>query len=497
MFRKKKTKKIVNTYSRDLKELGYFIDEEGRLRTLEGKFQWRFFFFFQEFKRDSYIYPLLTVNAGEPYTFEVKKDREYNEGLYDTLIDILCELAEEKLQKDCGLIKALVPLGATEEDIHSKIFLSQDYMTNDKMIIFIPGTSHKVGIWSRRVLSDSSVMDGSMITYTKRARELGFAIVITNPNEVFWYKGKGVLILPKTSVTFDTIPGSESPEAHVNYVFKNFVIPSAAEKIVVVANSYGGHCAVDAIQNNFDALLDKIKAVEFTASTHSIDFVKSDKMKVWIRERCRNWLMSDQPIGQEVIDPRFGCISVSSGSELNEYVTSTVIDEIFNFIDKRVIKEIWDDVGSDLEEDPELLSREADILIKNEDSYKIFSDNDDKIVFEEAGPVKRLDSEQLNEYLKWRLKDTKNNNKHANTITVDQEVDGSNFLDFTAEDFERWKIPGGPAKDIEKVINELKEICNNIEYPNLLIHFYYAGLSPIDDAIREANRLFDFYSQDL
>jgi hypothetical protein len=70
--------------------------------------------------------------------------------------------------------------------------------------------------------------------------------------------------------------------------------------------------------------------------------------------------------------------------------------------------------------------------------------------------VKKLNSEQLNEYLRRRLKDTKNINKHANTITVDQEVDGSNFLDFTAEDFERWKIPGGPAKDIEKVINEIK-----------------------------------------
>ena len=51
--------------------------------------------------------------------------------------------------------------------------------------------------------------------------------------------------------------------------------------------------------------------------------------------------------------------------------------------------------------------------------------------------VKKLDSKQLNEYLRRRLKDTKNINKHADTITVDQEVDGSNFLDFTAEDFER------------------------------------------------------------
>jgi hypothetical protein len=55
------------------------------------------------------------------------------------------------------------------------------------------------------------------------------------------------------------------------------------------------------------------------------------------------------------------------------------------------------------------------------------------------------------------LKDTKNINKYANIIIVDQEVNGSNFLDFTAADFKRWKISGKPAKNIEKVINEIKE----------------------------------------
>jgi hypothetical protein len=70
--------------------------------------------------------------------------------------------------------------------------------------------------------------------------------------------------------------------------------------------------------------------------------------------------------------------------------------------------------------------------------------------------VKKLNSKQLNEYLRRRLKNTKNINKHANTITVDQEVDGSNFLDLTRDDLLAIKIPLGPAKDIEKVINEIK-----------------------------------------
>ena len=37
-----------------------------------------------------------------------------------------------------------------------------------------------------------------------------------------------------------------------------------------------------------------------------------------------------------------------------------------------------------------------------------------------------------------------------------QRVKGSTFLDFTAVDFERWGVPGSPAKEIEKLINEIK-----------------------------------------
>ena len=43
--------------------------------------------------------------------------------------------------------------------------------------------------------------DGSMISYVKRAREMGFSVIIFNPNEAFWYEGKAVyidfFILPK------------------------------------------------------------------------------------------------------------------------------------------------------------------------------------------------------------------------------------------------------------------------------------------------------------
>ncbi|CAG8585093.1 36946_t:CDS:2, partial [Racocetra persica] len=215
MFKKKKTKKVPCEIPRDLEALGYKLDEKNQLVSIED---------------------------GEIYKFEVK-DRAYNERLYDIVMELLGSWVEEKLQKELGFIKMVLPFGATENDIHTRIYLTPDYETNDKMIIFIPGTAHSA-------LIDISVIDGSMINYAKRALELGFSVVMLNPNEVFWYKGKGVLILPKTTAPFDTIPGSESPEAHTNYVFENIVIPSKAQKIFIVAHSYGGHCAIDVMQNH-------------------------------------------------------------------------------------------------------------------------------------------------------------------------------------------------------------------------------------------------------
>ncbi|GBC37201.2 DUF185-domain-containing protein [Rhizophagus irregularis DAOM 181602=DAOM 197198] len=100
--------------------------------------------------------------------------------------------------------------------------------------------------------------------------------------------------------------------------------------------------------------------------------------------------------------------------------------------------------------------------------------------------LKKFNSEQLNEYLNRRLKDTNNINKHANTITVKHEVKGSNFLDLTRDDLLSIKIPPGTVKDIEKVINEIKGVQLVAEPPQnangsstLLIRKCYRDLTPV------------------
>ena len=47
--------------------------------------------------------------------------------------------------------------------------------------------------------------------------------------------------------SFISYKGSESPEKHFVYVWDNFISEAAAEKVVVVAHSYGGIVIVEGV----------------------------------------------------------------------------------------------------------------------------------------------------------------------------------------------------------------------------------------------------------
>jgi len=74
-------------------------------------------------------------------------------------------------------------------------------------------------------------------------------------------------------------------------------------------------------------------------------------MKDWVRERCRNWVISDQPLGDKIIDPRFGCVNFSSGCQLSELVIPDVVDPILTHIEKRLDSDNYN--GTDDEEEEE------------------------------------------------------------------------------------------------------------------------------------------------
>ncbi|KAG9292078.1 hypothetical protein G9A89_017978 [Geosiphon pyriformis] len=346
MFRRKSKNKTLDVFPNNLHDTGYMIDANGQLCYLSGK----------------------------PYNFHDGIRRQSIQ-LYDHLVDLLTEHVGKLLINEHGLEETYLPIGNTKDDIHTKIYLSPDVFENEKMMVFVPCTGYPVGVWSRRVMVDHSVPDGSMLKYTERARQLGFSLIITNPNEVYWCNGKAVLALPKPSVGYKKIPGliksistnfltryilillkcdteNDTPEAHINYVFKNFIIPSGAKKIFIIADTYGGHCVVNAMEKYFEKLRYRVRRIDFVTSTHSIDNLKSNGVKLWIQQRCRNWINSDKEFGQEINDPKLGCISYSSGSKFQEFIIRDIIEITFkSLICQLNYKETWDTDGESDTED--------------------------------------------------------------------------------------------------------------------------------------------------
>lgn len=93
-------------------------------------------------------------------------------------------------QKPLSLIKAPVPFNATlgSSEPHTFIFMSEKALTTpDKLLILVPGSQVQIGQWSRRVMCDENINDGSMATVCSKAFSQGYEVIITNPNANYWF----------------------------------------------------------------------------------------------------------------------------------------------------------------------------------------------------------------------------------------------------------------------------------------------------------------------
>ncbi|XP_068740889.1 cotranscriptional regulator ARB2A homolog isoform X1 [Montipora capricornis] len=309
-----------------LEEFGYHFNADGQMRHTE---------------------------TGEPFKFEVKEgDRAYNQRHYEALGEVITEYVYKLLEEEVKLEKHFVPVDAKEDEARSFIFMSKCAMTSDKLMILIHGSGVvRAGQWARRLIINDDLNCGTMLPYIKRAEKDGFGVLITNGNENFgWDEKKRI-----------PIRGSESPEKHFRYVWENFISKAAAEKIVVVAHSYGGIVIVNGLQK-CKGLLDKVKAVAFTDSVHSLPHQGGDKTLLkWMKKNSRNWISSDRPLDSPVESVFRGadCDMVSAGTERHELTSHFAFDSVFKFFDERLSAQNEPDISDNQEEASKTQADEA------------------------------------------------------------------------------------------------------------------------------------------
>lgn len=85
------------------------------------------------------------------------------------------------------------------------------------------------GIWSRTIHPKTG-FQGSMIPYLKTAIQGGYGVVILNPST-----NSAIINGHRAKILH-----SSTPEDHVSYVWKNYIMPNAAQEISFIVHDTAG-----------------------------------------------------------------------------------------------------------------------------------------------------------------------------------------------------------------------------------------------------------------
>ncbi|KAI8621362.1 Arb2 domain-containing protein [Chytriomyces sp. MP71] len=264
---------------------------------------------------------------GNAYEFNVFGSHAQNQRHYEAIGAAMTNLIVERMQRECGLVAARVPVDVSGSEPTSTVYHSQDALTSDKpLLLLVPGISIDVGQWARKIIINESVSKGSMLTYIHRAHEAGYNVLVLNSNQ--------------NHVDNVPIRGNETPEEHVDYVWQHLVLPSTTNHVLAVAHSYGGVC----MQTLTDTRSDEIKskkliAIALTDSVHRTGYPFGGSKKSGISELAHlavNWIRSESPLGTGDGLDFSGVELRSAGTDQHDQTTVLAIDKVFEFLAERL-----------------------------------------------------------------------------------------------------------------------------------------------------------------
>ncbi|XP_072015506.1 cotranscriptional regulator ARB2A homolog isoform X2 [Amphiura filiformis] len=227
----------------------------------------------------------------------------------------------------CALCKILVMnsinVDATEKQPRTFIFVSENVLpvihgeeppSDKKLLVLIHGSGVvRAGQWARRPIINNSLAMGTMMPYIKEAMNDNYEVMLLNTN---YNTDKGRVI-----------PGSSSPESHGRYVWKHF-ISEWPGKVAIVAFSAGGYVTVE-MAKTCEGFIDKVFAVGFSDSIHSLRSNVSSNVRDWFIKHSKNWVSSSEPLDTPL--SYFDCARVSAGTHKHGETSYYSMESIFAY----------------------------------------------------------------------------------------------------------------------------------------------------------------------
>ncbi|XP_055854836.1 FAM172 family protein homolog CG10038 [Episyrphus balteatus] len=288
--------------TRKLREFGYAFNKEGKLRKVDSS----------------------TGEPGnEPFQFDVYPDYGQNQRHYEELANCIPEIIYELLEQN-GMVRVYTPENVPKEQA-TFIFTSREKLDKPKkLLVLIHGSGYvRAGQWARSLIINNSLDHGTVLPYIKKARELGYDILVTNTNDNYRESEDG---------TMKVIPGHNNPINHAVTVWEKYVAGSSPESVAIVAHSYGGSVTL-ALAKQFEQFFKhKVFAVALTDSAH---FSGGHSVVKNLRPITRNFVSSDKPLGTVIKTPSDDLPQVSAGHTKHEWTSYSAMSAVFEFIEQR------------------------------------------------------------------------------------------------------------------------------------------------------------------
>ncbi|CAG8672926.1 7461_t:CDS:2 [Acaulospora morrowiae] len=376
-----------NEFPKSVEGFGYRFNEEGKLRN---------------------------IKTNERFEFYVKRDdHSYNQKHYEALGEVIGEHIENELVSEYGLLRRVIPVELEEDEdaLKSRIYLRQ--------------ARKKMKEVASCALDNGRDKLGTMYPYIRKAQELKWGIVIFNPNENY-----GRIIRDGKVVSRGSIKGSESSDNHCLYVWKNFVRTSKAEKIMIVAHSYGGINTTYLLSKLADEFKSRVIAIALTDSVHSVSMIPT-QLREWFMNHSLNWIKSSLPLSENIKEAKkfYGCRCFSAGHPKHEYTSGTAFEDVFEFLTYR-LKKSYDDQKKDQDnQDNQDTSKDSD-----QNDMEIDKENDKESIKQDTGGTSSV-STSTDAPTEMEIDDdsaaTKNNDKPVENEKDDREAINDNSTDLS------------------------------------------------------------------
>lgn len=304
-------------------------------------------------------YQFVPGPSGHPSDYVMRQVKDNSKGFewhgqenYDAVGDAVVPVVQSMLTSLCGLQP--LPLPASAAAANSVVYATPDFEKQTGPLLLLVcgiGPGGAAGIWGRALCVNTTLLEGAMFDYIARAKALGWAVLVANPN---------VNDIQGTPVT-----GSECQHLHLQTLWNTYVKPFASSQVLVVAHSYGG----PALAHLFKTEPSACERIQVAALTDAgVIFPKgkwtcevvpkpgeapdslvaqlakyaalaplafqppSSEVAARIAQVCRNFVASPLPPGTPMVADLEGVPAVSAGHEKHPSTTHSATEPVFAFL---------------------------------------------------------------------------------------------------------------------------------------------------------------------